>query len=41
MVGYITDYFFWEQVGLQVKRLDASPVSACPATSAAAKRIPC
>lgn len=41
MVGYITDYFFWEQVGLQIKRLDAAQAAACPDTSASQKRTAC
>ena len=41
MVGYITDYFFWEQVALQLKRLDAARASACPDTPQPLKRAAC
>lgn len=41
MVGYITDYFFWEQVGLHVKRLDTNKASACQDSVGALKPVPC
>ena len=41
MVGYITDYFFWEQVALQLKRLDADTATACPDTPQPLKRAAC
>lgn len=41
MVGYITDYFFWEQVGLQIKRLDAAQASACSDVAPPKKRADC
>ena len=41
MVGYITDYFFWERVGKLIKRLDAGKASACQEAADAPDRAPC
>lgn len=41
MVGYITDYFFWERVGKLINRLDAGKASACQGTADAPGGAPC
>jgi len=44
IVGYVTDYFFWEQVAGLIKKADASgprPVAACPGAAKDARSATC